>query len=156
MSPKPFKRDFKEIVKTLGTSAQFTPFYVVYNGASYGCTGVRGSVFMATATMPRLYVRGQSVAFSPLTTALPLWGQHIRVRFRFVQCSSKRGILVILTVIIIFIIVITIIIIISISSGSIMSGSSSSSSIFNMISMVAAVFPSAASITSSSGRIALQ
>ena len=41
---KPFKRDFKNIVKTLGKSAQFTPFYVVYNGASYGCTGVRGVV----------------------------------------------------------------------------------------------------------------
>ncbi|CAN0096518.1 unnamed protein product, partial [Laminaria digitata] len=42
-SAAPFKRDFKEIVKTLGKSAQFTPFYVVYNGASYGCTGPGGS-----------------------------------------------------------------------------------------------------------------
>lgn len=37
---QPFKRDFKEVVKTLGKSAQFTPYYVVYNGDSYGCTGV--------------------------------------------------------------------------------------------------------------------
>ncbi|CAM9555071.1 unnamed protein product [Pylaiella littoralis] len=42
-SAAPFKRDFKEVVKTLGKSAQFTPFYVVYNGGSYGCTGGRTS-----------------------------------------------------------------------------------------------------------------
>eukprot|EP00752_Nemacystus_decipiens_P010339 g9211.t1 len=38
-SAAPFKRDFKEVVKTLGKHAQFTPYYVVYNGDSYGCTG---------------------------------------------------------------------------------------------------------------------
>eukprot|EP00903_Cladosiphon_okamuranus_P010383 g9822.t1 len=38
-SAAPFKRDFKEVVKTLGKHAQFTPYYVVYNGNSYGCTG---------------------------------------------------------------------------------------------------------------------
>ncbi|CAM9641495.1 unnamed protein product [Ectocarpus fasciculatus] len=38
-SAAPFKRDFKEVVKTLGKNAQFTPYYVVYNGDSYGCTG---------------------------------------------------------------------------------------------------------------------
>lgn len=40
MEHQPFKRDFKDVVKMLGASAQFTPYYVVYNGSSYGCTGV--------------------------------------------------------------------------------------------------------------------
>ncbi|CAM9430404.1 unnamed protein product [Scytosiphon promiscuus] len=38
-SAAPFKRDFKEVVMTIGKSAQFTPYYVVYDGGSYGCTG---------------------------------------------------------------------------------------------------------------------
>lgn len=38
---QPFKRDFKDVVKMLGKKAQFTPFYVVYDGDSYGCTAVR-------------------------------------------------------------------------------------------------------------------
>lgn len=33
------------MVKTLDKSAQFTPYYVVYDGASYGCTGVSGGAF---------------------------------------------------------------------------------------------------------------
>ena len=37
----------------MGKSAQFTPFYVVYNGESYGCTGVSGVVVMAAATTPQ-------------------------------------------------------------------------------------------------------
>ncbi|CAM9579397.1 unnamed protein product [Ascophyllum nodosum] len=33
-----FKRDFKDVVKMLGRKAQFTPYYVIYDGKSYGCT----------------------------------------------------------------------------------------------------------------------
>ncbi|CAN0393264.1 unnamed protein product, partial [Hapterophycus canaliculatus] len=39
-SAAPFKRNFKDVVMTIGKSAQFTPYYVIYDGGSYGCTGV--------------------------------------------------------------------------------------------------------------------
>ena len=51
---QPFKRDFKEVVKTLGKHAQFTPYYVVYNGNSYGCTGVSSNASAAGGGVTRV------------------------------------------------------------------------------------------------------
>lgn len=55
-----FKRDFKDVVTKLGSSAYFTPYYVIYDGSSYGCSGVSAGI----CTESELYVRSVDMASS--------------------------------------------------------------------------------------------
>lgn len=58
------------MVKTLGKHAQFTPYYVVYNGNSYGCTGVSAVLYMiALSSAPE---EGVTRVITPYSLALPV------------------------------------------------------------------------------------
>lgn len=92
-----FKHDFKDVVKTLGTSAYFTPYYVIYDGDSYGCTGVCVCVcVLSVLSDPMIFGEDVSgvlkISGIPIQAPMPLFSPLFGTKTRPLCHDVRRGV----------------------------------------------------------------